>query len=482
MSEYEAGNSTLNDITRLFREHDDKGKIQLGHFPNLLLLVKTFEMEDRIDFSSVEPERAKFIQDTLDVLTTSTVSIPFLRRVAQIKNKTTESQPPLELVEDYRRIVYEIHKELVDVALMFREDRVRGTAIYDLMVDISSLCDIDIRLYPNLLLYIHYMHQAEHIGRRKFLEEIQRATKQIQETLFGNNDHGQRALARTSRLMDQLHKLCSLEMTPELFDFFNREFGRFTFISLLQDECIQKVIPPEERAVISSVIQSLPDNLEEICDLFFLLGSSKSRPKGASEGSAPEDETARLEQQFDQLTFTELLADTENPIEGNSDVSNLLLAFTELLEDTDNDVEGTSDVISLLLPILENPLARGLVRAEIAVKGGYRFSQLATARGRSLVENTLRYMQEQGVTKAVLITGGFLTSKILPVLENERISYWVIMPNTQPSKRTKEDYIGNMVYGSTQSEFLRDLLASMEKYGETDDPEKNNVRSGTYPG
>ena len=52
-------------------------------------------------------------------------------------------------------------------------------------------------------------------------------------------------------------------------------------------------------------------------------------------------------------------------------------------------------------------------------------------------------MKEQGVTTAVLITGGYLTSQVLPVLERERISYWVFMPKAQASKVTKSDYIKN---------------------------------------
>jgi hypothetical protein len=292
-------------------------------------------------------------------------------------------------------------------------------------------------------LYIHYLHQAKRIKGNALIDEVQQASNQIQEKLFENED--QRALAKTCRKLDGLQKLCSLEMSPHLSDRFKREFGHLTFSALLQDEYIQQAILPAERAALDGAIQNFKGILEkgEKEKILDLLDRHRSQRAGA------EDELERLERELENLKFTELLADADHTVE---------VAFP-----------------------MAGPLVRGLIHAEIAVNGAYRFSQLAPARGRTLAENTLRYMKEQGVTMAILITGGYLTSQILPVLERERISYRVFIPKTQPSKITKKDYGESMAGHTTRSESLRDLIASLRADGKTDDRARSNKQPAVYP-
>lgn len=474
-AQFEKGELKLHEFVQVLVGYALEGRIQLDHFPSLMSLIQSFALEAEIDWSTIERERSRFIQDLLDVLFASTVPISLLRRVVKTRYESVEHCTPLDLKEDYRQVVADIQKELINLALLFRVDRVEDCALYDLMVDLSSLCNLDISQYPALLSYVHYLHQTQRIVNQPFtlLVDVQQAIRQIQEQLFDNDK--ERALAKTSRMLDGLQKLCSLEMSPDLFDHFNRDFGRLTFATLLEDNFIQQVLLPQERAVLATATQNLlttleDDEEEKIPALFDLLGTLKTNIQGDSES-----ELKDLEQNVENLTFTELLTDTDD-VSGRIAMANFFilvlkaakLATENRTSDGEEDAVQAAELMNFAeilrsykdFPLLQDPLVRGLLRAELAVEGAYRFSQLATARGRSLVENMLRYMQEQGETTAILITGGFLTSKILPVLEREMISYQVITPSNQPSTFTAKDYVEQMARGSTQSEFMRELLAS----------------------
>lgn len=98
-----------------------------------------------------------------------------------------------------------------------------------------------------------------------------------------------------------------------------------------------------------------------------------------------------------------------------------------------------------------------VLESDLALEGAYRFYQLAPLRGRAIAENTLRAMREQGVTEAALVTGGFLTSQILGVLNQLQVSYVVIVPPSIPSSVSRDIYIGTFQEEKPGSGLLREL-------------------------
>jgi preprotein translocase subunit SecA/glycosyltransferase involved in cell wall biosynthesis/tetratricopeptide (TPR) repeat protein len=70
-----------------------------------------------------------------------------------------------------------------------------------------------------------------------------------------------------------------------------------------------------------------------------------------------------------------------------------------------------------------------------AIPPAEEFYKLTLERDSVMVENTIRRMREKGETVAALVTGGFHTAGISELLEKGRISYLVILPKFDSSKK-----------------------------------------------
>ncbi|MEI8345530.1 MAG: hypothetical protein WCG06_05605, partial [Candidatus Omnitrophota bacterium] len=65
---------------------------------------------------------------------------------------------------------------------------------------------------------------------------------------------------------------------------------------------------------------------------------------------------------------------------------------------------------------------------EEAMPSATKFYELAERRNKALLDNTLRRMKEQGVHLAALVSGGFHTDGIAQLLNQNKLSYLVVMP------------------------------------------------------
>ncbi len=65
---------------------------------------------------------------------------------------------------------------------------------------------------------------------------------------------------------------------------------------------------------------------------------------------------------------------------------------------------------------------------ENAIPNAKQFYKLATLRNQALMENTLKRMKKSGVHVAALVTGGFHSEGISSLMDNEKLSYLVVMP------------------------------------------------------
>ncbi|MGB2600575.1 MAG: hypothetical protein WBD12_01015, partial [Candidatus Omnitrophota bacterium] len=65
------------------------------------------------------------------------------------------------------------------------------------------------------------------------------------------------------------------------------------------------------------------------------------------------------------------------------------------------------------------------------------FYEAATGRNRAMVDNTIKYMKENGATVGAIITGGFHTRGVTDILKSDDLSYIILLPrfNARTGKR-----------------------------------------------
>jgi hypothetical protein len=114
--------------------------------------------------------------------------------------------------------------------------------------------------------------------------------------------------------------------------------------------------------------------------------------------------------------------------------------FTDFIQSKVNmynlsyNVEEPSEIIKTNLPKLE------------------KFYEIAIKRDKSLVNNTMKFMNTEKVDTAVLITGGFHTEGIKNILEQKGLSYVVVCPNI--TKDVESPYIQVLTNQKTPFEEL----------------------------
>ena len=63
-----------------------------------------------------------------------------------------------------------------------------------------------------------------------------------------------------------------------------------------------------------------------------------------------------------------------------------------------------------------------------AIPSAQRFYKLAEQRNQALLQNTLKRMKSENVHVAALVTGGFHSEGISKLMDQEKLSYLVVMP------------------------------------------------------
>lgn len=406
-------NDWLLPYSDWMRPHNSPAVLRLDRYPNLKLLVTALKMETRIEFPKVRPELNQLINAIIERLQAERVSHDLFDRVVRAKyalehatGDPISQKPRSSLVQEYTQYAHQIIKTLIQVAQQMRRGQTPKLELYDLLVDISTLCGFDLAHCPNLMLYIHYIHQAEVIKRRELLKELQRAIRAVEQAMLRTNDERVRHIARASRLVANAYRLCRLEATPDDCDEFLSEFGRLTL-------------------------------------------------KGVLDGIKTDN---TLSEEVTAIYDTAQLIDNEVEQEGYVTRYNWFVQLAKLFEqqqasvDSDDVDEGELGAVFIKV-----------ILTEVALEGAYKFYQYAPSRGRIIAENTLKAMKDHNVTSAVLITGGFLTNQIMPVFERESVSYVVVLPENVKSAKTRTDW--GQEFGSTnvRHQAIRDFLAKIQQ-------------------
>ncbi|MFL5655214.1 MAG: hypothetical protein ACJ8CB_13700, partial [Ktedonobacteraceae bacterium] len=282
IARYEKGEVSAADILSGLQAFAEQDPFDWDEFPHLKRLLRTFALEARIDNDNVLTEAGLLGRDIVDTLYATQVSRPLFERIIRAKFEQKQWNveeigylSALARMGEYKQGVDEIVHELSELAIKLRLDMFPRSNYFGRLIDLSNLCDVDIRRYPNLLLYTHLLHQrAERLIADHAVDELSLAMRAVQEQLFENSQ--QRELARIWRAITGLHRLCRFEMSPSTSDRFVCEFGELTMTELVDEPIIKETLPPDASTRIQLAIYSIDIALEGAYT-FYQLAPSRGR-------------------------------------------------------------------------------------------------------------------------------------------------------------------------------------------------------------
>ncbi|HPM42318.1 MAG TPA: hypothetical protein PLV52_00585, partial [Candidatus Omnitrophota bacterium] len=99
--------------------------------------------------------------------------------------------------------------------------------------------------------------------------------------------------------------------------------------------------------------------------------------------------------------------------------------------------QGFSDFIKSMYAKYKMPLPAGLDVASIfeVLEPAEKFYELTLKRNNAMVANTINQMRKSGQTVAALVTGGFHSEGISEILKEDKVSYLVILPKADATKK-----------------------------------------------
>lgn len=456
IQEQEAGKLTLAELLhRWISEYERQGKIHLNRYPAIENMIRISRLETALEMSKVRPETNRLIEDIITLLSVKRVPYELFDRVVlakyQLEGRDTtalKKLPRSALVKEYNHFVEEIVKRLARLALQVRLEQLPTREMYSYVVDLSGLCGLDIRRYPNLLTYLHSLYSYHALLQEDFLTEIHLMVEDARMALFTDPFEADREVARAWRALIGLQKICSLASSPEDCERFESEFGCLSLSELMQKIITRNSLSPAaheqwyQEMLLGPAGEAYSTKQEIVDALFKAFGIER-----------------------ELLPLLHLLFGSELEI-----LSAIFAQFGSKspLKEPYHDAE-LSEAPDLHWAKL---IAAAI---DIALEGAYKFFQLAPARGRSLTENTLQRMKEQGVTVVALVAGGFLTNYVLPVLEREDVAFKLIRPKTKFRGRTRGEYWNSFETRKEMPPLLQNILKRIEP---SKVPEENTREEG----
>ncbi|MCJ7646695.1 hypothetical protein MUO65_07330, partial [bacterium] len=176
-----------------------------GKYPNFELFVEASKFEEKIDFSSVDSERSKYIKELSEKLTNEELS------------------------------------DLLIVSLDYRLGKVTSGEYYSYLQSLSSRMGKGVRSedpriltelvtskegkneYPNLNLYIKYNKLYDRIDQNKLFSEIGELEEELKEKLCETQE--EKKLVKLSRMLGVLEDLASLKISNEDLAYYYRHRG-----------------------------------------------------------------------------------------------------------------------------------------------------------------------------------------------------------------------------------------------------------------
>jgi len=215
----------LNDYVKYLSTTAKSNKIDIIDYQNYRNLAESIELEQGIDFSAVETERAKAID------------------VVSKKSKADELDILLAKSREFKR------------------GDISAANYHAYLKEFMKKRKIKLNKYPNLDKYILYITTYEKVNSSEVFKEIKKIEAKIQQALIKNED--QRRLAEASSGLDLFTQFINLKLAPDDFDHFLANEGNFDLAAwarLLKAQASKHKLTqavPENTEVVRKLIPSL---------------------------------------------------------------------------------------------------------------------------------------------------------------------------------------------------------------------------------
>jgi len=166
-----------------------------GKYPNFQLFVEASRLEEKIDFSSVDSERSKYIKELSEKLTNDELSDLLIMSLDYRLGKVTSG--------DYYTYLQSLSSRM-GKGVRSSDPRI----LTELVTSGEGKSE-----YPNLNLYIKYNKLYDRIDQTKLFSEISELEQELREGLCGTEE--EKKLVKLSRMLGVLEDLVNLRISNE---------------------------------------------------------------------------------------------------------------------------------------------------------------------------------------------------------------------------------------------------------------------------
>jgi hypothetical protein len=233
-SEYKDKEISLVEYCQFLKEMAYRKGLSIWDYSHLVAFSSTAYLEKEIDFKQAELQRNAFIKDLARFL-------------------------------DEKGI-----KELIDKSQGFKSGNMTQKEYYTFL-KITAEHRIDLKQnYPELNAYIRYITQSQDIDTQELLKEVSVIKANLEELCLVNS--AQRRLKEISKSLEILVKIFNLELTPEDYEYFQKNKSKFFtayWIDFLTENC--RIYNLNTFPTASNIID---DNIEHLQG-FYQLGTAR---------------------------------------------------------------------------------------------------------------------------------------------------------------------------------------------------------------
>jgi len=194
---FKSGEGSLSDYAKLLRARIKEHNLNLRNYPNFAKLIYTLDYEGKINFDTVNRERASLIDKLSGTLAKGKI------------------------------------RELVGKSVSFKEGKISQAEYHRYLVEIASpppsVADRNDKImedYPNLANFVIYAGLYEEIENTKLFEELDGIKNAVKNKLFENA--GQRTLSLLWDNINILLGLVRMELMNKEYDYYKTHRDEFT--------------------------------------------------------------------------------------------------------------------------------------------------------------------------------------------------------------------------------------------------------------
>lgn len=170
--QYLSGQITLRAFALFIIGYCTENKIDLNDSPNLKILKNVLNLENKLDYSSIEIEKNKII--------------------SVLQQKLT----PEDKIK------------LLDATLNYSLEKISSTSLFKLVLEYSKSAEINFDEYPSLNVYINYLDESDKISSSALDKELLQVVESIKEKIFVSED--ERIISRLDKFAKTLKNIACL--------------------------------------------------------------------------------------------------------------------------------------------------------------------------------------------------------------------------------------------------------------------------------